>query len=112
MCKGVKYETGLYYCERKLTSIGDLLLLWNNEQFYLNYAKRYKEGSKGTTNETIGSLYRNILYKYSISFMEKIEIPSLVTLENKPVLSEKPIVKINFQGVKPITEEEQIELLN
>jgi hypothetical protein len=34
--------------------------------------------------------------------MEKTEIPSLVTLENKPILTEKPIVKINFQGVKPI----------
>jgi hypothetical protein len=29
--------------------------------------------------------------------MEKTEIPSLVTLENKPILTEKPIVKINFQ---------------
>ena len=38
--------------------------------------------------------------------MEKIEIPSLVTLENKPILTEKPIVKINFQGVKPIENEE------
>jgi Type III restriction enzyme, res subunit len=38
--------------------------------------------------------------------MEKIEIPSLVTLENKPVLTEKPIVKINFQGVKPLQLEE------
>jgi hypothetical protein len=37
--------------------------------------------------------------------MEKIEIPSLVTLENKPVLTEKPIVKINFQGIKPIDNE-------
>jgi hypothetical protein len=33
--------------------------------------------------------------------MEKIEIPSLVTLENKPDITERPIVKVNFQGVKP-----------
>jgi hypothetical protein len=33
--------------------------------------------------------------------MEKIEIPSLVTLENKPAITEQTIVKINFQGLKP-----------
>jgi len=38
--------------------------------------------------------------------MEKIEIPSLVTLENKPILTEQPIVRINFQGAK---QEEQGE---
>ena len=31
--------------------------------------------------------------------MEKVAISSLVTLENKPVVSERPIVKIRFQGV-------------
>ena len=33
--------------------------------------------------------------------MEKIEVPFLVTLENKPTITERPIVKINFQGIKP-----------
>jgi hypothetical protein len=39
--------------------------------------------------------------------MEKIEIPSLVTLENKPILTEQPIVRINFQGVKQPEEVEE-----
>jgi len=34
--------------------------------------------------------------------MEKIENPSLVTLEDKPDLTKLPIVKINFKGIKPI----------
>uniref|UniRef100_A0A6C0JPA7 Helicase ATP-binding domain-containing protein n=1 Tax=viral metagenome TaxID=1070528 RepID=A0A6C0JPA7_9ZZZZ len=40
--------------------------------------------------------------------MEKIEIPSLVTLENKPEISERPIVKIHFKGFKKEAEN-QIE---
>jgi len=39
--------------------------------------------------------------------MEKQELPSLVTLETKPKLTEKPIVKINFQGLKPKVDEEE-----
>jgi hypothetical protein len=38
--------------------------------------------------------------------MEKIEIPSLVTLENKPEISERPIVKIHFKGFKKEAEHE------
>jgi hypothetical protein len=41
--------------------------------------------------------------------MEKIEIPSLVTLEIKPELTEKPLVKIQFQGVKPVVHEEEVD---
>jgi len=41
--------------------------------------------------------------------MEKIEIPSLVTLENKPAITEQTIVKINFQGIQPKVEESKQE---
>jgi len=41
--------------------------------------------------------------------MEKIGIPSLVTLENKPAITEQTIVKINFQGIKPKVQEPSVE---
>jgi len=41
--------------------------------------------------------------------MEKLEIPSLVTLENKPAITEQTIVKINFQGIKPKVHEPTVE---
>jgi len=41
--------------------------------------------------------------------MENKELPSLVTLETKPKLTEKPIVKINFQGLKPKVDEQEEE---
>ena len=41
--------------------------------------------------------------------MEKLEIPSLVTLENKPAITEQTIVKINFQGIKPKVHEQTVE---
>jgi hypothetical protein len=41
--------------------------------------------------------------------MEKIVIPSLVTLENKPEITEQTIVKINFQGIKPRLQEQLVE---
>lgn len=41
--------------------------------------------------------------------MEKLEIPSLVTLENKPEISERPIVKINFKGQRQLAKEAEHE---